>query len=112
MFVKLSLLAFYRKLSPDNRFDWVLWVMAAVAVIFGIGSILSVCLSCVPLSKVWHPQLPGRCINLEAFYYANGGFMIFNDIILYILPIVIVRGVQLSKAKAAAMNLLFALGFM
>ncbi|KAF4553134.1 Hypothetical protein D9617_8g051480 [Elsinoe fawcettii] len=111
MFVKLSLLAFYRKLAPDNRYNWILILMAVVAIIFGLGSIISAALSCIPISKVWNPSTPGVCINLEAFYYANGAFMIFNDIILYILPIVIVRGVQLSRARRAAMNLLFGLGF-
>ncbi|KAF2223679.1 hypothetical protein BDZ85DRAFT_112671 [Elsinoe ampelina] len=112
MFVKLSLLAFYRKLAPDNRYNWILYLMAGIAIVFGIGSILSAALSCIPISKVWNSSTPGVCINLEAFYYANGAFMIFNDIILYILPIIIVRGVQLSRARRAAMNLLFGLGFL
>ncbi|PNS14233.1 hypothetical protein CAC42_6746 [Sphaceloma murrayae] len=111
MFVKLSLLAFYRKLAPDARYNWILWIMAVVAVIFGIGSIITAGLSCIPISKVWNPNEPGYCINLEAFYYANGAIMIVNDIILYILPIIIVRGVQLSRSRRAAMNLLFGLGF-
>ncbi|PSK34202.1 hypothetical protein B9Z65_8528 [Elsinoe australis] len=111
MFVKLSLLAFYRKLAPDNRYNWVLWIMAVVAIVFGVGSMISAGLSCIPISKVWNPSVSGVCINLEAFYYANGAFMIFNDCILYILPIVIVRGVQLSRSRRAAMNLLFGLGF-
>lgn len=111
MFVKLSLLAFYRKLAPDNRYNWILWIMAVVAIVFGVGSMISAGLSCIPISKVWNPSVSGVCINLEAFYYANGAFMIFNDCILYILPIVIVRGVQLSRSRRAAMNLLFGLGF-
>ncbi|KAF2151460.1 hypothetical protein K461DRAFT_295512 [Myriangium duriaei CBS 260.36] len=111
MFVKLSLLAFYRKLSPDNRYSWLIWAMVVIAIIFGVGSMLTALMSCIPLTKLWHPSLPGMCINIQAFYYANGGFMIVTDIVLYILPILIVRGVQLSKAKRAAMNVLFALGF-
>jgi len=112
MFVKLSLLAFYRKLSPDKRYDWILWLMAIVSVVFGLSSILAILLSCMPIAKLWRPSMSGQCINNQAFYYANGGFMIFNDIFLYLLPIIIVRGVQISKAKATAMNMLFALGFM
>ncbi|GAB7345253.1 hypothetical protein MBLNU457_3622t2 [Dothideomycetes sp. NU457] len=111
MFVKLSLLQFYRLLSRDQKYFGVLVTMAVLAIIFGVGSLLAFVFRCVPFSKQWYPETPGSCINLNAYLYANAVIMIVNDIVLYVLPILIVRDVQLSKPKAAAMNFLFAMGF-
>lgn len=111
MFVKLSLLQFYRLLSRDQKYFGALVTMAVLAVIFGVGSLVAFVFRCVPFSKQWYPETPGSCINLSAYLYANAAIMIVNDIVLYVLPILIVRDVQLSKPKAAAMNFLFAMGF-
>jgi len=112
MFVKLSLLSFYRLLSRDNKYFWIICTMAVLAVVFGVGCLVAFIFRCVPFAKQWNPEVPGQCINFDLYLYANAGIMIAFDIILYILPILIVREVQLSKAKAAAMNFLFAMGFM
>jgi len=85
--------------------------MAILAIIFGVGSLVAFVFRCVPFHKQWYPATPGSCINLNAYLYANAAIMIVNDIVLYVLPILIVRDVQLSKSKAAAMNFLFAMGF-
>lgn len=111
MFVKLSLLSFYRLLSRDQKYFGTLVTMAIAAIIFGVGSLLAFVFRCVPFAKQWYPEVNGSCINLNAYLYANAAIMIVNDVILYVLPILIVRDVQLSKPKAAAMNFLFAMGF-
>jgi len=112
LFVKLSLLSFYRLLSRDQKFYRIILVMSVISIGFGVSSILVFLLQCLPMAKQWNPTLPGTCINLDAFLYSNAIIMICTDLVLYILPIMIVREVQLSRAKAAAMNVLFAMGFM
>ncbi|ETI27798.1 hypothetical protein G647_00247 [Cladophialophora carrionii CBS 160.54] len=96
MFVKHAWLTFYYGLSQTRAQRWFIHMMQFIAAAFGISSIFVVLLQCVPLSGVWRRNLEPReeyadakCINLMAFFYFNSIFMIVNDIIMYLIPMVL-----------------------
>ena len=112
MFVKLALLSFYRYLTSEVSHRRFIWFMMAIAVGFGVSSMLVLAFQCTPVSKTWNIAQPGRCINIAAFYYANAAIMIGNDIVLYIMPMVFIRNLQLNRSKRIVINILFGLGSM
>lgn len=67
-FIKLSLLAFYLRLSNDRSFRYFIYAMAFVSSGFGIASIVTVAFQCIPLSMLWDPKQTGSCLDLQAFY--------------------------------------------
>ena len=87
MFVKLSLLAFYLRLSPKPTFRILTWTMVVISATFGISSVFAAGLQCVPISMLWDSTQPGHCINVNNFYFANAGIHIFTEILIYLLPI-------------------------
>jgi len=66
--IKLSLLTFYLRLSQENYFRRFIYVMVFVTIGFGIGSITTVALQCIPLSMIWDSSKTGSCLQLQYFY--------------------------------------------
>jgi hypothetical protein len=110
MFIKMSLLFLYLRLSPDQIFRTLVYIMIFVSAGFGIGSVCSAALQCRPISKLWIPDTPGSCIHVITFYYANAVINIVTDIIIYALPIRILWALQLPKRQRLGLVLLFSLG--
>lgn len=87
MFIKLSLCAFYLRLSVDERFRLVVYIIGLICLAYGIASMLVAGFLCIPFSKIWNPTQPGSCINAAAFYYANAALNLATDVIIYTLPL-------------------------
>lgn len=111
MFIKLSLLAFYLRLAPNNPvFRTAVYVMIFVAASFGIGSIMSAALQCIPISMLWDTTVEGSCININTFYFANSALNIITDMIIYILPIPILWKLQLPVIQRVGLCAVLGLG--
>jgi hypothetical protein len=110
MFVKLSLCAFYLRLSVDERFRMAVYVIATICIAYGIASILTSAFLCIPLSKLWNPNEDGHCINAELFYFVNAGLNVATDTIIYILPMRPLWKLPLPRRQRIGLLFLFALG--
>ncbi|GAB7356591.1 hypothetical protein MBLNU459_g7320t1 [Dothideomycetes sp. NU459] len=111
-FVKLALLSFYKHLTYERYHHYAIWFMEFVAVGFGLSSILVVVMQCLPITKLWHRDQPGSCVDVLAFLYSNALIMIGNDIVLYIMPVVFTWKLELRLPQRIVLNLLFALGLL
>jgi hypothetical protein len=67
---------------------------------------------CVPVQKLWYPQLPGRCINQVGTWIANATSTIASDLATLILPIPQVWGLKLRNIEKFALTMAFGLGFL
>jgi hypothetical protein len=87
MFIKLSILAYYLRLSVGSVFRALTFTMIAVSAAFGISSVLAAGLQCLPTSMLWDINQKGHCIQINRFYFANAGLHILTEILIYVLPI-------------------------
>ncbi|KIW21421.1 hypothetical protein PV08_02001 [Exophiala spinifera] len=116
MFVKHAWLTFYYALARTRTQTWIIHGMQFVAFGFGISSILVIMLQCIPLSHVWTkvrdppPTDQARCVNLMAYFYFNAGFMVLNDTIMYMLPVFLLRNVDMLRGHRWGIYSLFAVG--
>ena len=67
MFVKLSILALYLKLSPDQTFRLLTFCVIFISASFGVSSVLAIGLQCIPISMLWDPNTQGHCIKILTF---------------------------------------------
>ncbi|EXJ63894.1 hypothetical protein A1O7_00229 [Cladophialophora yegresii CBS 114405] len=119
MFVKHAWLTFYYGLSQTRAQRWFIHMMQVLAAGFGISSVLVVLFQCVPLSGVWNRNLEPReehgdaeCINLMAFFYFNSIFMIVNDIVMYLIPMVLLWKVETIRDHRRSLYALFGICFL
>lgn len=116
MFVKHAWLTFYYGLARSRWQTYFIHFMQFVAAGFGISSVFVVLLQCIPLSTVWHPGAtpegvdPPKCVNMMTFFYSNAIIMIVNDVVMYLMPMVLLRNVDMVRPHRWGVYALFAVG--
>ncbi|KEF63026.1 uncharacterized protein A1O9_01002 [Exophiala aquamarina CBS 119918] len=116
MLVKHAWLTFYYGLARTRCQRYFIHFMQFVAASFGISSIIVVLLQCIPLSLAWSQspdasqERSDHCINLIAFFYSNSIIMIVNDLILYLLPMWLLRNVDMLRGHRVGLYALFGFG--
>lgn len=116
MFVKHAWLTFYYGLARSRTQRYFIHFMQFTAAAFGISSVLVVVLQCIPLRYVWQKDLAppvedsAQCINLVAFFYANAIIMIVNDVVMYLIPMFLLRDVDMLKPYRWGIYALFGIG--
>ena len=104
-FVKMSLLWFYLRLDHRKLMKWAVYFSMFFTIGLTVSSVFVTVLSCIPPSKFWDPtgKKPGHCISPEQqqiFYEANGALNIVSDILIFLTPIPMLWGIQLSTVGA------------
>jgi hypothetical protein len=122
MLVKHAWLTFYYGLARTRGQRYFIHFMQFVAASFGISSVIVVLTQCTPLSLVWtrslvsarslgtESEVAGKCIDLMAFFYANSVIMIINDLVMYLMPMWLLRNVDMLRGHRASIYALFGVG--
>jgi len=124
--IKVSVLAFYRRLTDKNispRFVYILWATIALNIIYFIVSVITVCFPCYPLNVYWegywqglrfdqkHPGLDWKCLDEgKAVYYVSMVGLVL-DIITTILPFSLFLRLRMPYRQKIAMTFTFLGGF-
>lgn len=84
--------------------------MIGVLALYGTWTILSAWLNCIPVSKFWDDSVPGNCLSKEGLWFSNSAMHILTDVIILILPMPVLKSLQLPKKQKIALMGVFALG--
>ena len=79
-------------------------------ILYAFASIIATIVQCTPLERIWNHAVPGTCINLTAFWYANASANMIGDFLILGLPMPVVRRLQLPKRQRLGLMMVFALG--
>ena len=111
-FIKLSLLTFFIRLSTGAKFLALVYVVVFIVISFGISSIATVLLQCLPLSALWDAEkmATAHCIRVTDFYYANAAINITTDVMILLLPLKILWGLHMPLRQRISLCGLFGLG--
>lgn len=110
--IKLSVLFFYHRIFPTQRFRNISIVIGVVSIAWFIAYVFIVFFICVPLEYWWDKTIPnGHCINLKATsYYGTSPPDILTNIAILILPLPYLWKLQMRRAKKVAITFIFLLG--
>ncbi|KIY00366.1 uncharacterized protein Z520_04051 [Fonsecaea multimorphosa CBS 102226] len=118
MFVKHAWLTFYYGLAQTRAQRYFIHLMQFSAVAFGLSSVLVVLLQCVPLNYAWrryheptNGHENGKCVDLLDYFYFNASFMIANDVVMYLIPMVFLWKVQTLREHRFSLYALFGICF-
>ncbi|KAL1862400.1 hypothetical protein Plec18167_005795 [Paecilomyces lecythidis] len=107
---KASILFQYRRVFPTQKMRIICNAMIAVLATYGTWTVLTAWLNCVPVAKFWDPSIPGHCLSKEGLWFSNSGMHILTDIIILILPMPVLKSLQLPRRQKWALMGVFALG--
>lgn len=88
----------------------VCWIVnwSVIAAMFAFT--LTTVFQCHPIEYNWNRTIPGHCINAPAFWYGHAAWNTALDIIILLLPVPVIRSLQMAKAQKIALVTVFALG--
>ncbi|KIX02689.1 uncharacterized protein Z518_08631 [Rhinocladiella mackenziei CBS 650.93] len=111
LLLKDSLLLQYLRFSVDIGYRRACWALGTVITSYGISALLVGFFSCRPIAYSWKNNVQGgKCIDLMAFWLFNASFNSTADIIVCVLPIPILKALQLPGKQMAILISIFLLG--
>ncbi|PGH03997.1 hypothetical protein AJ79_07230 [Helicocarpus griseus UAMH5409] len=111
VWTKLSLLMLFYRIFRVSYFKRWAYIIGAFIIAWVICITFLFIFICVPVEKVWYPQLPGRCINQVGTWIANAISTIVTDLAILLLPIASLWRLQLRVMDKIALSFIFGLGF-
>ena len=100
MLVKISILAFYLRISPDRNLKIIIYTAVAVTIAYSIPMATIGFYACNPMEKYWDITITtGSCINQYAVYLFSASMNIATDVIILVLPIFMLWNVHIPRRQ-------------
>lgn len=81
-----------------------------IVVIYGLWTILSSFVNCVPINAFWDSSVDGSCIPKGFLWYFNAGMNITTDLVILSLPVPVLSRLRLALRQKIALLIIFATG--
>ncbi|KAH6711992.1 hypothetical protein BKA61DRAFT_691562 [Leptodontidium sp. MPI-SDFR-AT-0119] len=105
------LLILVRVFTPFRRIISAVWAFIFAMLLYYIIVTALKVFKCRPISSVWDPNTPGKCLNEILLFSIDTSLSIITDLIILILPIPLVWSLQVTtKVKLRTIALLGAGG--
>lgn len=109
---KLSLLMMYYRIFRVPYFKKMAYVVGAFVMAWVVCVTFLFIFICVPVQKLWYPDLPGHCINQVGTWIANASSTILTDLIILLMPMPQLWKLHLQTREKIGLTLAFCLGFL
>lgn len=109
-FTKLSIILQYLRITVDPIVRKGCWVLLWYVLANCFQTFITGIFSCYPVAKFWDDRIPGGCVNKSGLWYANAAINISQDIWLIVLPIFILRKLDLPRREKISLILILGLG--
>lgn len=106
---KSSILLQYHRVFPTRKFQVACWCVFAVVVCYTIWTVFSSIFACVPVQAFWTKER-ARCIDQFAMWFTNAAINITTDFAIIILPMPVIRRLQLGRRQKSALIGIFGVG--
>ncbi|KAF2874427.1 hypothetical protein BDV95DRAFT_566165 [Massariosphaeria phaeospora] len=106
---KISILVQYRRVFTTRTFQIVCWCTMAGVGIYSVWTIFGSIFACVPVRAFW-AQMPAKCIDHFAMWFANAAVNIVTDFTIIMLPMPVIRGLNLARRQKQLLVGVFAIG--
>ncbi|KAJ5167711.1 uncharacterized protein N7482_003305 [Penicillium canariense] len=110
MFIKLSILALYRRLFSTKYMLFAIYTMGMVVILWAVTIWVAATLNCIPVPKFWDRAIEGACIDPNSFYYGTQIPNIVSDVILLLMPQGVVWSLPVAKSQKLLLSCIFMVG--
>lgn len=109
--VKDSILYQYLRFFVTKSYRRAAWGLIIFITTVGFVMILTSCVSCLPIPYYWDRSVKGgHCIDLMAFWFSFSSFNIVTDLAVWLLPMPVLKNLQLPRKQKMSLIGVFALG--
>jgi hypothetical protein len=120
--IRLSILLFYRRLSPSEVrpiFAKVIWGCMGFIVVYSLAIMIVACLTCLPVVSFWRlidtewtALHEFHCRDETPIYQAQILGVVVQDVTTWLMPIIILARLRLQWPRKMALGLLFGIGLL
>ncbi|RHZ64506.1 hypothetical protein CDV55_106260 [Aspergillus turcosus] len=110
LFIKLSILALYKRLFSVPRMIVAANVIGAFVILWALAIFMVGALLCLPVQKFWQPSIEGSCIDPAKFYYGQQIPNILTDLVILIMPLKVVWALPIAKTQRLLLSGVFMVG--
>lgn len=109
---KIAILILYLRLATSKVLRTLIWGVMAFVALTSLSCVIATIFQCTPISKAWEQPVTdkGHCIQVNALFYANAGLDIFQDLVIYVLPMKMLYSIQIPRRQKYALMIVFAVG--
>jgi hypothetical protein len=107
---KISILLFYRRLFPHQRFRQLVWFLVVFTAAYMVAMSLATLLECTPVDYAWNPMLDGQCVNINKMTLVGGAINVATDFVVLLMPMPLVLGLRISLRRRLQVVAIFFLG--
>ena len=108
--MKISVLCFYHRIFGVSRtFRRAIYIVGAVSIAWFVASEIEGTLRCIPIRGAWDPLIHAKCYSLEQVAFAMYLINCVNDLVIALLPMFMVRQLQMPPKQKLGVSLIFLL---
>jgi hypothetical protein len=113
--IKISFSLMLLRITEKAWIKWGVWFVILVTSVFSVFYFFFILFACDPVSFFWEKPLggPGHCrdpLAMTKATYAHGAVMCFGDITLAVLPLFVIKDLQMQAKQKLSVFGLLALG--
>ncbi|KAH8594916.1 hypothetical protein B0O99DRAFT_166811 [Bisporella sp. PMI_857] len=108
-FSKLSIICQYMRIFTQEKVVKLCKIMLGILVVYGLWTVIGSACMCMPVSHFWDLSPKGSCMNKLAFWFSNAALNITTDIMIFAIPMPLLKQLQLPKRQK--IGLMFVFGF-
>jgi hypothetical protein len=110
-FLRISLLVQYYRIFVLQHIRRIVLIVGIISAAFSICTIVTQIFFCVPIDKWWFGNSkPGFCVNRVALWYFNSIVHIFIDIAIVLIPIPVIKHLEIPRKQKRMLIFVFAMG--
>lgn len=109
-FTKLTFCFLYLRIFNQRWFHKLVITVATIVALGSLAFTLGTVFQCTPVHRAWDRTVPGHCTSNMAFWFSHAAFNSFFDIVVYLLPIPLIRTLKLAKGQKTGLISIFSLG--
>ncbi|KAK7517619.1 uncharacterized protein IWZ02DRAFT_206006 [Phyllosticta citriasiana] len=114
LFIKLSILFFYRSISEHRWFRKTVHAAMAFVGAMSISFILTNAFQCPRPSDAFSMAvfIPGKCSDRETMWIVHASINIFTDLFIVLLPMPLLYRLQITRARRITLMAIFSVGIL
>lgn len=110
--VKISILLQYRRIFASTLMQWITAGGVAFVGAWTVMICFLLTLICMPVAAFWDDSIEGKCLDSLSVWYVMASFNLISDIALFVLPLPVIRRLQLPKRQKWTLIIVFGLGLL
>lgn len=107
---KASIVFLYLRLFPTANFVLAARIILGIIVVYGLWTVISAFLNCLPVNSFWDMSVQGRCIPKGFLWFFNAAMNILTDLCVLVLPIPVLSHLRLPRRQKIGVIFIFATG--